>query len=85
MAFFESIQKVKNAQLRFILAELAAGMTFASIAEGEGAKGHSLARARAAYDSVLRFLDRVPLTPEESREVRGRLEALKNRLESLND
>lgn len=85
MAFFESTQKVKNAQLRFILTELAAGMTFASIAEGEGSRGQSLARARAACDSVLRFLDRVPLTSEESREVWGKLEALKNRLESLGD
>lgn len=81
----KAIQNLRITQVSFILTELSIGMTFASIAEGEGAKGHSLARARAAYASVLRFLDRVPLTSEESREVRGKLEALKNRLESLGD
>ena len=85
MKFSETTENLRITQVRFILTELAAGMTFASIAEGKGSKGQSLARARAAYASVLRFLDRVSLTSEESREVRRKLEALKNRLESLGD
>lgn len=82
----ESARNLINTQVNFILTELAAGMTFASVAEKRGSgKEQSRARARAAYDSVLRFRGRVRLTEEESKKVQGKLEALKKRLEALGE
>ncbi len=82
----ESTSSLKDTQVKFILTELAAGMTFASAAEKlGGGKEQSRARARAAYDSVLRFRGRVSLTGEESKIVQEKLEALKKRLEALGE
>lgn len=82
----EATRNIRRTQLQFILTELAAGLTFASVATNAGkGKEQSRTRARAAYDSVLRFLDRVPLTEEESQKVQGKLEELKDRLEELGE
>ena len=61
-------------------------MIFASVARNaarsmEGKK-KSRARARAAYDSALRFSGRVHLSQEESH---SKLEVLKKRLEALGE
>lgn len=81
----QSTSSLKDTQVNFIRTELAAGMTLASAAEKLGGEERSRARARAAYDSVLRFRCRVSLTEEESKIVQGKLEALKKRLEALGE
>ena len=80
-------QEMKIAQLKFILTELSAGMTFAAIAlvrKGE-AQARNRARARTAYNSALHFLDRVTMTREQLDEVRARLALLKQRLRTLGE
>lgn len=76
----------KRAQLRFILNELTAGLTFANIAR-HGGDGGARARkgARVAYDSVLRFRSRVTLTQGEAGEVRKGMKKLKKQLEELEE
>jgi len=87
--FSQTTRKLKNTHLRFILTELAAGLTFASVARNAGRskenKEESRARARAAYDSVLRFRRRVVLTEKESERVQSKSQELKGRLEALGE
>src|SRR5579864_8463385 len=74
-------------QIQFILTELSTGLTLSTLAgERRGAaKTRLLIKARAAYDSALRFSDRLVLTEEESHKIRTGLEALKKRLEALGE
>ncbi len=86
MDFSKSKQEVKNTQLQFILAEVNVGLKCAAIARGERrTKEQRLRRARSAYDSGLRFLNRVDLTERESEQVLCRLQALKGYLEVLGE
>jgi hypothetical protein len=80
-------QETNSAQLNFILTELSTGMTFASIApamEGK-AQARNRAHARVAYDSVLRFLERVTMTREQLEEVHADIALLKQRLQTLGE
>lgn len=81
-----STRNLKDTQLEFILTELSTGLTFASVAENE-AKGQakSRAHARAAYDSVRRFLPIMTLTQQEFQKVQNKLEALEKRLKALGE
>lgn len=74
-------------QVRFILNELSIGSTLSTLAgKLQGApKTRSRIKARAAYDTALRFVDRVPLTREESQKVYTALKALKRSLETLGE
>jgi len=83
-----SQKKTRNVEVSFLITELDTGLTLAAV--GLGAHdAQTVARnrqkARAAYDSVLHFIDRVPLTQEESREVSAKLASLKERLELLDE
>ena len=87
MEFRKSSHDTKSAHLKFILTELSTGMTLASIAlarEGE-AQARNRARARAAYDSALCFLDRVTMRREQLEEVHAQIALLKQRLQSLGE
>jgi hypothetical protein len=72
-------------QIQFILTELSTGLTLSTLAgERQGAaKTRIRIKARAAYDSALRFSDRLALTEEESHKIRTGLGALKKSLEAL--
>jgi len=86
MDYSKSTRNLTNAQVGFIFAELRAGLALISIAEGgRRDAGQSRAHARAAYDCVLRFVNHVPLTNEEVKEVRSKLKILEKRLKSLGE
>jgi hypothetical protein len=80
-------QEVRNTQLAFLLNEVTAGLTFARMArrvEGEK-RARMLSQAQAAYDSVLRFSDRVIMTHGDKQRVRRDMETLKKQLEELGE
>lgn len=85
--FRKTSEDTKSAHLKFILTELSTGMMFVSIAlAGEReAQARNQAHARAAYDSVLRFLDRVTMSREQLEEVHAEIGLLKQRLQSLGE
>ena len=73
--------------IQFILTELSTGLTLSTLAgERQGAaKTRTRIKARAAYDSALRFSERLVLREEESHNIRTRLKALKKSLEALGE
>ena len=73
--------------IQFILTELSTGLTLSTLAgERQGAaKTRTRIKARAAYDSALRFSDRLALKEEESHKIRTGLGALKKSLEALGE
>lgn len=85
--FRKASRGTHSAQLGFILTELSAGMTFASIALAK--KGEAQARycshARAAYNSALHFLDQITITGEQLKEIHARIAFLKRRLRTLGE
>jgi hypothetical protein len=74
-------------QIQFILTELSTGLTLSTLAgERQGAaKTRTRVKARTAYYSALRFVDRLVLREEESHKIRISLEALKKRLKVLGE
>ena len=73
--------------IQFTLTELSTGLTLSTLAgERQGAaKTRTRIKARAAYDSALRFSGRLVLREEESHMIRTGLEALKRSLEALGE
>jgi hypothetical protein len=57
-----SKKELDKAEIRFLLNELSVGLTLSNhAAKMQGAaKARSRAKARAAYNAVLRFVDRIP-------------------------
>ncbi len=88
MDFLKASRNSSSAQVQFIFTELCIGLTFALIAhqtaEGE-ARVRNRVRARAAYDSIVRFADRVCMTREESRDAHTQITSLRTRLEDLGE
>jgi len=80
-------RNINRPQIQFILTELSTGLTLSTLAgERQGAaKTRTRIKARAAYDSALRFVDRLVLREEESHEIRTGLETLKKRLKALGE
>lgn len=88
MDFGQATRQSKIVQLHFLLAELAAGLTFVSIAQAakaDDAKARNRERARVAYDTIVRFTERVSMTPEQAREVRAKIVSLRERLQDLGE
>jgi hypothetical protein len=80
-------QDVKNTQLAFLLNELTTGLTFARMTrtvQGEK-RTRMLGQAQAAYNSVLRFIDRVIMTHSDAQRVRRGMETLKKELAELGE
>lgn len=80
-------QDIKNTQVAFLLNELTAGLTFARMArmvQGDK-KARMLVQAQAAYNAVLRFVDRVILTHGDAQRVRRDMQTLKKQLEELGE
>jgi hypothetical protein len=72
----------------FLRIEADTGLMFAGIAKraGRGEKAvRNRANARLAYDTVLRFLDRVTLTASESANLALKMAKLKRDLENLGE
>ena len=88
MDFVQASRNSSSAQVQFIFTELCTGLTFALIAHQateREAKLRNRSRARAAYDAIVRFVDRVSMTQEESREVHTRMSSLRERLQYLGE
>jgi hypothetical protein len=92
----ERVEQAKTSQTRttrkievsFLMTELNTGLGLAAIALSAADTDtfdRKRQRARAAYDTVLRFSDRVPLTKEQSREMNGTLASLKEHLAQLGE
>jgi hypothetical protein len=79
-------RKTHEVEFSFLLTELQTGHTLAAVglaAADTDTADRIRQKARAAYDSVLRFMERVPLTQEQSREINTRLTSLRKRLDEL--
>ncbi len=83
----KSSRDTRKAGLGFLQAEISAGLTFAAITESKNGleAARNRAHARAAYDAVVRFADRVSLTEEQRKEVLVPLNKLKQRLQALGE
>ena len=88
MDFLKASRNSNSARVQFIFTELCIGLTFALIArratEGE-ARTRNCVRARAAYDCIVRFVDRVSMTRKESREAETKITSLRACLENLGE
>jgi len=72
----------------FVTADLNLGLTFSHMARGlrtQETKDRSRRNARRAYDTVVRFRDRVSPTTAEALLIRKRLARLKSELEQLGE
>jgi len=81
-------KKTREVEVSFLMTELGTGLTLAKIALAAAdtdTSDRNHQKARAAYDSVLHFINRVPLTQEQSREISAKLASLKERLEQLGE
>ena len=81
-------RKTQKIDADFLMTELNTGLGLAAIALAAADTNtfdRKRQRARAAYDAVLRFIDRVPLTKEQSREMNGKLASLRERLAQLGE
>jgi hypothetical protein len=76
------------AEIDFLRSEIDTGLTFAKIAldaHRHDTRNRNRLNARKAYDAVLRFMPRVNLSPEESSEMKIRVEHLKAELDRLGE
>lgn len=72
----------------FLRAELMVGLTRAKMAQKastESKRERNRVEARKAYDSVLRFLSKAALSPEENKEIDSKLTELKFVLQSVGE
>jgi hypothetical protein len=76
------------AEVDFIRAELRTGLTLTKIALHPGRRRKSsitTASARKAYDTVMRFVPKVSLSPAEIKEVKAKLDQLRSELKLLGE
>jgi hypothetical protein len=75
------------AEVDFIRAELRTGLTLTKMAlrPRQQRKGTTTASARKAYDTVLRFMPKVSLSPAETKEVKAKLAQLRSELKLLGE
>ena len=75
-------------EVDFLRSEIDTGLTLCRIAS-ETANADKIERnrsnARKAYESVLRFLPRVPLANDEHQEITSKLRKLRKRLQALGE
>ena len=71
----------------FLRTEIGAGMTFASLAIAAGADSPRRARhranAQAAYEAVVRYVERIALTADEAVAIRASLATLKTSIDAI--
>ena len=82
-------EKVRKTGITFLRSEIDTGHTLANIALASGEDSEKRQRngenARKAYDSAMRFADRVSLSSDETREMNENLNALKSKLIRLGE
>lgn len=75
-------------ELDFLRSEIVTGLTLARIAHDanrQDRRTRNSINARKAYDAVVHFMPRVNLNPEETNEMKTKLEHLKSELEKLGE
>lgn len=81
-------ENITQAAANFLRIELESGWTFAAIAlstNDEGKRIRNTANARAAYNTVLRFMGQVALDDEQARELADSIERLNRELVALDE
>ena len=76
------------AEIDFLRCELDTGLTLSKLAldaRRQDRRSRNSLNARKAYDTVVRFIPRVNLTPQETEEIKFRLAQLRLALESLGE
>jgi hypothetical protein len=76
------------AEVEFLRTEVRTGLTLSAIALRGGDKGRvdrNRVNARKAYDALLHFIPKVPLTNEEAGEINVKLAELKSELRLLGE
>ena len=89
MADRASVKELCNRSwVNFVTVDLNLGLTFSHIARGlvtQETQHRARRNARTAYDTVVRFLDRVSPTPAEAVSIGKKLARLKSELEQLGE
>jgi len=89
MADRASLKELSNRSgVDFVTTDLDLGLTFSHMARGlltQETKDRSRRNARRAYDTVVRFRDRVSPTPAEALSIVKKLARLKSELEQLGE
>jgi hypothetical protein len=86
--FYQSSHDLNQARSDFLITELSVGLTFADIAlssNDEAKTKRNCKNARNAYDSVLKFIGEVKLTPADSTRLSNGMERLKSQLQALGE
>ena len=77
----------RQAGLALLRAEADWGMIFVRMAAESGSdeekRDRNRASAQAAYDALVKFAPRVEMSADETREIHGRMEALRAALEAI--
>ena len=76
--------------VKFLFTELKAGLTFARIASSTkttsiGKRTRNISTARKAYDCILHFQERVPLSETEAMKLNAGMSQLKKALQALEE
>lgn len=89
MADRASLKELCNRSgVNFVTTDLNLGLTFSHMARGlvtQETKDRTRRNARRAYDTVVRFRDRVSPTPAEALSIGKKLARLKSELEQLGE
>ena len=86
--FYQSSRDLNQTRTDFLTTELSLGLTFANIALGsddEVKTKRNRKNARTAYDSILRFIGGVKLTPADSARLNEGMKLLKSQLVALGE
>jgi len=82
------MKSMENVGIEFLRAEALAGLTFSKIAlqsRYQEKKDRNRAKARKAYDTLLRFMPRHHATSEAWVEIRAKVAELKSNLQQLGE
>ena len=86
--FSQYSRDLNQTRTDFLMTELSLGLTFAGIALGsddEAKTKRNCKNARNAYDSLVRFIGQVALTPADSLRLTQGMELLKSQLQTLGE
>lgn len=86
--FAQTMRDSNATSVEFLNIEADTGLLFAGIAsqsETDEKKVRNCANARAAYDTILRFVKRVTLTEAEAKHLEGKVAKLKLELQTLGE
>ena len=83
-----NMKKMENVEMEFLRAEALAGLTFSKLAlesRYQEKTDRNRAKARKAYDTLLRYMPRDNTKPVVSEEIRTKVAELKAQLQQLGE